>query len=204
MENKITKDHISQAQKPDGEQGYETLNRMNKSHEEMTNWALDYLPEIEPKATLDIGCGGGATIARLAKKYPQTKVYGIDYSETSVELSQKFNEKIECEIVQGDVKKLPYNNEQFDLITAFETVYFWGELEVAFQEVRRCLKKDGLFLVCCEMSDNKNPRWENVLDEMHIMGVNEWDKILTENSFEILSKYAGNDEWICLICRNSL
>lgn len=201
MDNKITKDHIAQAQKPDGDLGNQTLNRMNVSHEELTNWALDFLPaDFAYKNALDIGCGGGATIARLNTRFPSTNLFGTDYSATSVELSREFNASIKCDIRQGDVKALPYDDGQFDLITAFETVYFWGDLDVAFAEVNRCLATNGHFLVCCEMSDAKNPRWEKVLDEMHIMSIDEWNNILERNGFKVTDSHSASDEWICLVC----
>lgn len=204
MDNKITPEHIAHAKLPEGEKGNSTLHRMNDSHDELTHWALSFLPEINPTFTLDIGCGGGATIKRLVNKYPDTFVHGIDYSLTSVTLSREFNNDIygaKCEVRQGNVADMPYNNSVFDLITGFETVYFWGDIPTAFAEVHRCLKPDGLFLICCEMSDKLNPRWENVLSEMHIFNIDEWSKLLSDNNFNVISTNALHDEWICLIAQ---
>lgn len=202
MIEKITLEHIAQAKKPDGEEGNNTLNRMNSSHDELTNWALSYLPSTDVSKVLDVGCGGGATIARLINKYPDSFVNGIDYSNTSVDLSRKYNQDIlgiKCDVCQADVKELPFADKSFDLITAFETVYFWGDLNRAFSEIHRCLKSDGVFLICCEMSDNNNPRWGNVLNEMHINSIEVWSEILDKSDFKIISSNRLYEEWICLV-----
>ena len=46
---------------------------------------------------------------------------------------------------QASVAELPFEAEQFDVATAFETVYFWPELAQNFREVYRVLKPGGVF-----------------------------------------------------------
>ena len=53
--------------KPQGEEGVQMLHRMNKSHYEVTGWALDFLTFQENNQILDIGCGGGATLKRMSE-----------------------------------------------------------------------------------------------------------------------------------------
>ncbi len=204
MDNKITLEHIEHAKSPTGDEGFKTLDRMNNSHDELTNWALSFLPEMFPGKCLDIGCGGGATIKRLINKFPDSFVNGIDYSETSVEASKKFNQELlglKCDVCWGDVTKLQFPKNHFNLITAFETVYFWKDIDTAFTNVYETLENNGVFLICCEMSNPNNPRWENVLDEMHILSIDGWSKLLIKNNFSIISTHTNkvNDEWICLI-----
>ena len=79
---------------------------------------------------------------------------GIDYSEISVEKSRKINkagiESKRCEILQGDVMKLPFRDKTFDVITAFETIYFWPDISEAFKKVYKILKIGGTFMICNE------------------------------------------------------
>lgn len=49
---------------------------------------------------------------------------------------------------QASVAELPFEAEQFDVVTAFETVYFWPELAQNFREVYRVLKPGGIFCGC--------------------------------------------------------
>lgn len=55
-------------------------------------------------------------------------VDGLDYSEVSVAASTKQNQKEvdngRCQIIQADVSNMPIENESYDLVSAFETIYF--------------------------------------------------------------------------------
>lgn len=196
MENRI-----KQAKKPQGDEGTKTLERMNQSHETLTMWALGLL-EGDHDTILDVGCGGGATLSRLLAQYPQSKVYGMDYSPEGVALSQAYNEKdlgTRCFVEEASVLALPYENQSFSLVTAFETIYFWGDYSKALGEIRRVMKKDGVFLVCCEMSQKENPRWAEALPLMEIRSVAEWEDLLMAEGFSQVETYEGEGEWIALL-----
>ena len=112
--------------------------------------------KIEPDyVILDVGCGGGKTVSRLAERAPLGKVFGIDYSADMVEYSKKLNKKLvaedRVEIVEGSVEKTGFSEDFFDLVTAIETYYFWSSFSDAVQEIRRVLKPGGQFLMVNEM-----------------------------------------------------
>ncbi|HCD24233.1 MAG TPA: methyltransferase, partial [Lachnospiraceae bacterium] len=74
--------------KPEGEDGKKMLERMNESHHNVTGWALS-LWEIQGNDNiLDIGCGGGAALSRMAEHVTDGHLTGIDYSPVSVETSR--------------------------------------------------------------------------------------------------------------------
>ena len=41
--------------------------------------------------------------------------------------------------------KLPFRGETFDVITAFETIYFWPDISEVFKKVYKILKIGGTF-----------------------------------------------------------
>lgn len=77
---------------------------------------------------LDCGCGGGANIRRLLKKYPQSIVKDVDYSAVSVEKARRLNRDAitdeRCAVWQGSVSKMIFAASWFDAVTAFETGCF--------------------------------------------------------------------------------
>jgi ubiquinone/menaquinone biosynthesis C-methylase UbiE len=145
----------NQFQCPKGQQGRIVAALMNKGHKDLTTWGLTYVTIQPDFAILDVGCGGGKTINRLAQQVPHGKVYGIDYSPDMVAYSKKVNKKFikqnQVEIRQASVDKTGFPNDTFDLVTACETYYFWPSLPDAFKEIKRVLKPNGKFLMINEM-----------------------------------------------------
>ncbi len=143
---------------PRGEAGAQMLARMNDSHAAVTEWGLSYL-DIAPEAVvLDIGCGGGATLRRLAARAPQGHVTGLDYSPVSVACSAAYNADAvaagRMEVVQGSVEQLPFSEESFDLITTVESFYFWPQPQENLKEVHRVLKNGGVFLLIADIHED--------------------------------------------------
>ena len=146
---------VNQCQKPSGLLGRFTLWRMNKSHSKLTDWGLaDF--SVQPQFTiLDIGCGGGRTVSKLAALATQGKVYGVDHSEDSVSVSQKINTAFiaegRVEIQQASVSQLPFADNTFDLITAVETHFWWPNLADDLREVFRVTRPGGQLAIIAEV-----------------------------------------------------
>jgi SAM-dependent methyltransferase len=152
---KRDKAFMDQFRCPTGAAGRIVAEFMNKEHSALSTWGLRYV-RIEPDYTvLDVGCGGGKNIGRLAKKVVRGKVYGLDYSPDMVKFSKEENQKLiekgKAEVVEGAVEKMDFLDNFFDLVTAVETYYFWRSLPKAFQEIRRVLKPTGKLLIISEM-----------------------------------------------------
>ena len=145
----------NQCKKPAGWVGRLNLWRMNKSHSGLTDWGLGHV-SVEPHyKILDVGCGGGRTISKLARMASAGKVCGIDYSEESVAASRRENAEAvrsgRVEIREGSVSQLPFPDATFDLITAVETHFFWPDLPGDMREVFRVLKPGGTFILIAEI-----------------------------------------------------
>lgn len=145
--------------KPEGLLGRMMMIRMNFRHRPLYRWGLSFLRFRPNDRILDIGCGGGALIKRLLKAVPDGVVEGIDYSDDAVLFSRLRNRSAgsRCVITHGDVGALPYREDSFDIVTAFETVYFWPDLKRSLNGIYRVLKPGGQFLLCCETDNPSLP-----------------------------------------------
>ena len=127
---------INQCSKPTGWLGRFTLWRMNSSHSKLTDWGLEHISIANHDTILDVGCGGGRTVNKLAAIATQGKVYGVDYSEESVAFTKRTNarwiEDDRVEIRQASVSQLPFPDSTFDVITAVETHYFWPDCPLTY------------------------------------------------------------------------
>lgn len=155
--------------KPAGFFGRLSLRNMNRRHSPLTDWGLTHIT-VEPRFTvLDIGCGGGRTIAKLAASATQGRVFGIDYSPDSVAMSCKTNARAvaagRVEIRQGSVSALPFADNAFDLVTAIETHFFWPDLPGDIRQVLRVLRPGGTFLLVAEIYKGANTAAVRILEK---------------------------------------
>ena len=187
---------------PDGENGEKMLERMNEHHAGLREWGFGFIDFHPGMEILDAGCGGGAAVRDMLVLSEGSIVKGIDYSETSIELSRKLNaEAIEyerCLIEKADVSKLPYVDEAFDLVTAIETVYFWKDPLLAFREIRRVLKEGGKFAVFMEAC---TPAMEETGFDtpMRIYSEDELVDIMKRAGFESCDSKRGEGEDLIVI-----
>jgi ubiquinone/menaquinone biosynthesis C-methylase UbiE len=104
---------------------------------------------------LDVGCGGGRTIEKLAAIARTGVIYGIDYAEGSVAVARKHNASLieagHVVIQKASVSQLPFPDNTFDLVTAIETQYYWPDLNGDMREILRVLKPAGRLAVIAEM-----------------------------------------------------
>ena len=192
--------------KPVGFSGKIMVVMMNLGHSPVARWGLRFL-ELAPDArVLDCGCGGGANIKRLLKLCPKGKVQGIDYSAVSVEKARKVNAGAiaagQCTVQQASVAELPFEAEQFDVVTAFETVYFWLELAQNFREVYRVLKPGGIFFICNESNGDtdKDEKWTEIISGMTIYKDIELKAYLEQAGFHDVQIHKKKS-WLCITAR---
>ena len=132
----LFKSFVSQTRKPEGILGKMMLSGMNSGHAVMADWGFSHLPELSTSEAVDLGCGGGRNAGELLKKYPGAHVTAVDYSDLSVAKAKEYNKDSiasgRCTVLQGDVSNLHLPEENYDLATAFETIYFWPGLGKCF------------------------------------------------------------------------
>ncbi|MBR3139333.1 MAG: class I SAM-dependent methyltransferase [Methanobrevibacter sp.] len=206
--NLENKELIKNARKPVGELGHEILDRMNKSHESMAQWGVEHF-EIKPDSKiLDIGCGGGRNIERFAEQISDDgRVVGIDYSEVSVEKSIKLNQKSidngNVNVLQGSVSEMPFYDETFDIVTGFETIYFWPDFINDLKEVNRVLKKGGLVFFCNEAvyREGEMEKYDDLVEllDMKIYSEDVLRESLEKTGFKDFKAYIDDEnDWICI------
>ena len=190
--------------KPAGLGGKLMVRMMNLGHRGLADWGFRFLPASPNAELLDCGCGGGANLAQFLKLCPKGYVCGIDFSAESVATSLRKNAGAvaagRCEVRQGDVSRLPYADASFDLVTAFETVYFWPDVPAAFAEVYRVLGPSGVFLIVNEESGDS--RWCAIVDGMRTYTADSLAEWLRSVGFaDVRSDVRGEGGALCLVAK---
>ncbi len=201
---------LDQCRKPQGDEGKEIVEKMNKNHYEVTGWGLQMLTIEDDSQVIDLGCGGGKTVQRLAIHTPEGKVFGLDYSEDCVDWANEMNHRAVEEgkvvIIRGEVENTPFEDENFDVATAVETIYFWPDIQKSFKEIHRILKTGGQFLIINEAYPDENNKEKNKVYEdvgnMVIPSPEELTSWLTEAGFkDIAIELEEEKNWLRALAR---
>jgi len=141
---------------------------------------------VRPGETvLEVGCGHGRTLARLAKT-PRAWLAGIDPSEVMVRLARKrmraWIDAGRAEVSLASSAKIPHPDGRFDAALAVHIVYFWNEPLADLREICRVLRPGGRVLL------GYRPRDEQTLSALPatvytLRFVEEIEKLLAESGF---------------------
>ena len=195
---------IDQCMKPHGEEGIETIERMNVNHKDISEFAFECVDVEDNDKILDIGCGGGVNIEKFLK-LTKNSVDGLDYSDVSVSESIKRNQKAvderRCRVIQANVCDMPLEDESYDLVSAFETIYFWPDIKNTFKEVFRIIKPNGQFLIA-QGTDGNHPEdetWLNTVEGMSVYTAPELKKYLLNAGFTSVYTSKKENDYILVV-----
>lgn len=201
----LLKKFFNQTRKPEGKLGKMMLNGMNGGgHAALADFGMAALPKDGIAQIAELGCGGGRNIAVLLDMYPEASATGIDYSPLSVETARGFNQAnaTRCRILEGDVMHLLLPPGEYDLATAFETVYFWGDLNVCFSNVYNILKQGGRFLIVNESDgmDKTGKKFESIIEGMKVYTAEELRAFLLTAGFgKVEIQRHAKKPWIAIL-----
>jgi ubiquinone/menaquinone biosynthesis C-methylase UbiE len=169
------------------------LRNMNSRHSKVTDWGLSHFPIPTRGNVLDVGCGGGRTVSKLAAMVTEGKVYGVDHSPASVAVAGRTNRKWidtgRVEIREGSVSHLPFSQDIFDLITAVETHFWWPDLPADMREVLRVLKPGGALIAIAEVYRGADTRIARLCEKyapqsgMKLLSVDEHRELLANAGY---------------------
>ncbi|MGB7444103.1 MAG: methyltransferase domain-containing protein [Coleofasciculaceae cyanobacterium] len=107
---------------------------------------LEYVELKEQGNVLDLGCGTGRLLNRLAQKFPHLQGTGLDLSGKMIEQAKQQNQYEERLVYrQGNGESMPFADNQFDAV--FNTISFlhYPNPLLVLSEVSRILRPDGRF-----------------------------------------------------------
>lgn len=93
---------------------------------------------------LDVGCGTGALVKMLAKRYPRSEIFGIDIAKGMVDVAVEKIKKKNVRFLHADGEHLPFKDDEMDLVLSSLSLQ-WMNAENVFSEVSRVLKNGGSF-----------------------------------------------------------
>jgi SAM-dependent methyltransferase len=112
----------------------------------------------------DIGCGHGASTVIMAGAFPNSKFFGFDYHDASIDRARDaadeagVGDRIKFEVASA--KEFP--GEDYDLVCVFDCLHDMGDPVGASAHVLRSLASDGTWMIVepfanDELENNLNP-----------------------------------------------
>jgi 2-polyprenyl-3-methyl-5-hydroxy-6-metoxy-1,4-benzoquinol methylase len=188
-------DRIVQCFQRGGGVGYEAFHRFHEvmaeeSTQTVVNALLDHIiplaDGLEQKLqrgieVMDIGCGSGRAICRLAAEYPKSRFTGYDLCQDAITAAREEAESRGLDNVRFDVRDVSNigDRERFDLITAFDAIHDQAKPDVVLREISNALRPGGTFLMqdilasSCLDKNRENPiaPFLYTISTMHCMTV---------------------------------
>lgn len=112
----------------------------------------------------DVGCGKGASTLLMAKAFPNSRFFGFDYHDQSIEAAREQAEGngLGRRVMFEAAKAKEFPGKDYDLVTFFDCLHDMGDPAGAAAHVRQALAADGTWMIVepfanDELKDNLNP-----------------------------------------------
>lgn len=118
---------------------------------EIARRTLELIPDDFKGKLLDVPVGTAVFTWRKYQSLKEASITCLDYSEDMLSQAKERFRAAQLKNVKtlwGDVGKLPFEEEAFDIVLSMNGFHAFPEKERAFEEVRRVLKKGGLLVSC--------------------------------------------------------
>jgi ubiquinone/menaquinone biosynthesis C-methylase UbiE len=108
--------------------------------------ALTCIPA--PGRILDVGCGTGYLLGRLAARAPQAEVLaGIDAAPAMIEVATAAGADARLSFVVGTAERLPWPEASFDLVVSTTSFDHWADQRARLAECARVLAPGGCLVL---------------------------------------------------------
>ena len=112
----------------------------------------------------DVGCGQGASTLLMAKAFPNSRFFGFDYHDKSIEAARESARRNGiADRVTFDVSTAKnFPGKDYDFVAVFDCLHDMGDPIGAAAHVRQSLSKDGTWMIVepfanDQLKDNLNP-----------------------------------------------
>ncbi len=166
------------------------LFREGTSYMLKTKFWVKYIKKLKEKGRLlDAGCGKGFFLKEAEKHY---STWGVDIDNFNV-LQSRYATK-NSSILLADISDLScFNNEFFDIVTAFNVLEHVQNPSKALDEIKRVLRNGGLLVITTPNLNSigrklKGSKWYGTADPTHISLKKEedWLNLLKRKRFQII------------------
>ena len=108
-------------------------------------FVAEAVPTLPDGATIiDVGCGQGQVSSRLAARFPNCSVVGLDLSPAMIRMAHERNlDRDNLEFRRGDAMALPLDEDSVDAAVSVASIKHWPDRMQGVREILRVLEPGG-------------------------------------------------------------
>ena len=113
--------------------------------------AFEPIPKDFTGSLLEVPVGTGVISMPIWQTLSEANITCLDYSENMMQSAKNRADEMgitNVRFMQGDVGKLPFKDESFDVVTSLNGFHAFPDKDAAYKETYRVLKKGGIFCGC--------------------------------------------------------
>lgn len=176
---------------------------MNRLNQQMNETAVHQL-EVEPHhRVLDVGFGGGLSLALLNDRIESGQIYGVEISKTMLSRAARQFSSLLADgrlvLACADIAKLPFDDGFFDSVTTVNTLYFWPDVGCGLQEAHRVLRPGGRLALCYRPREVME-KLKFTQFEFELFDIDEVDALVTANGFRGVKHTIAHDAHLGYAC----
>ena len=159
---------------------------MEKEHGKNVKKFLDGISWKDAFSFLDIGCGNGWVVRRMAQQNGCKIAIGIDKSKNMIKHADKMRSTKNEKYIHSSIESL-VTRRKFDYAFAMESIYYSDSTEIALDKIFYLLKPGGKFFCGTDFyADNKaTTGWPKMTGlKMHLYSKKEWCALFRNAGFK--------------------
>lgn len=164
---------------------------MEIEHGKNVSKFLDKISFDSEFSFLDIGCGNGWVVRRIANKTNCKKAIGIDKSRKMIIQAKMKTKSKKEKYIHTDIESWKYNGK-FNFIFSMESLYYTDSIEKTLKKIYKLSSPGGQFFCGTDFyTDNKTTaRWADIMKiQMHLHSKKEWKEFFKDAGFEVKTKH---------------
>lgn len=165
---------------------------METEHKKNVLKFLNSVSFDEPFTFLDVGCGNGWLVRKIATEKNCRRVLGIDKSKRMIVQSKKMMQSKKEDFIHTDIESLNYRGGRFRYIFSMESLYYADSIDAALAKIYKLLKPGGQFFCGTDFyADNKaTARWADKMKiQMHLYSKKEWRECFKKAGFSVKTRH---------------
>jgi ubiquinone/menaquinone biosynthesis C-methylase UbiE len=154
---------------------------------------MHVVADLPATRVLDIACGTGLLLKRLAERVDHPDLVGIDRVPAMLDAAKE-NIGLQATLLEGEAENLPFDDAGFDLVTSTNALHYFPDAITALQEMRRVITRSGNLVITDWCRDYF---WMRLLNRIlpwtqhahvHTYSTAELEHLLSESGFKVVSK----------------